>query len=305
MFPTSTPGAVVETFPPASFGGTPFPWTERTITWSMDHVVHKYIHRPGGKVEVLSRHLMEFRFKCPFHTTVPGLEDDYRVVLSELITMGDAGLTADLEVPGLGTVKAKLIHYTDNLRAAITSGTSIELVFLENTDTQFTTPNLIGAASSSMPTQFAVFTTAIGGLDQPPPLFVLIRVNDLAGALDNLMAGISAALADVAAISMLVGIFIAIATEIDGYAFFQELLNVDAWLALQDLMWSGIELSGDALAHHSHLAAYVTPDTMTIMQVSMAVYEGDSSRGLELLQLNDIQDALHIPPMTLVKHYTE
>lgn len=298
---TPGPDAITTTFQEAAFGGIEFPYTERSITGSVGHVVHKYIHRPGGKVEVLSRNLMEFRFKCPFHTTIPSMPDAYPTRLAALISLHDSLQTYDLVVPGLGTVKAKMIHYTRDLRAAVISGESIELTFLENTDDQFTTLQNIGATRASLPMQFdALYSYAT---DMGAPTDVMARLDDLDTSVSDLLSAVAGAIEEVAAIGILVGAVIAGCTVVDRTPWFQDPNNIEAWLALQEVLWTAVSLSGDALELHGELVAYVTPEPMTIMQVSMAVYDGDASRGLELLQLNDVRDALHVPALTLIRHY--
>ena len=58
----------------------------------------------------------------------------------------------------------------------------------------------------------------------------------------------------------------------------------------------------DRLRNVQVIDSFFVPRTMTVSEVSIAIYD-DTTHALELLQLNAFDDALAIPPGTIVEHY--
>lgn len=50
------------------------------------------------------------------------------------------------------------------------------------------------------------------------------------------------------------------------------------------------------------IVTYTTPRRMSITEVSVAIF-GDTSHTRDLLVMNSLEDALHIPSLTAIRHY--
>jgi hypothetical protein len=74
--------------------------------------------------------------------------------------------------------------------------------------------------------------------------------------------------------------------------------------ALHDLWKAAQDLAGDVQQKSSRIFTYVVPQTMAIGDVSGVVY-GDAGRGIDILQLNAIENAFEIPAGTVLRYYED
>jgi hypothetical protein len=288
---------ILDILPKASFAGLAFPYTKIGIVGGLDYHLHKYLHRPGGEIESLGRKPYEFTFHSEFHTTMRAWTNAYPALLSKLISTFESEATAPLVVPNIGTVQAKAIKWPRNLSARIRSGESVELVFLEDSQNQLVVSSIASFSMAAVPIQAAVLAGVVGAQGLDPSLLddILNAVANLTAVLDEaeLMGAILAQRADV---------LMNACAALESLALFNDPMNWPVLDALRDVWASANAVSLDALAQSLPLDAFFVPRTMTVSEVSIAVY-GDTTHALELLQLNALNDALAIPPGTIVKHY--
>ena len=89
---------------------------------------------------------------------------------------------------------------------------------------------------------------------------------------------------------------------LEALVLFNDPMNWPVLDAVHDVWASANAVSLDALAQSLPLESFFVPRTMTVSEVSIAVY-GDTTYALQLLQLNAFDDALAIPPGAIVLYY--
>lgn len=288
---------ILDSFPQASFAGVAFPYTKIGIHGALNYHLHTYLHRPGGEIESLGRKPYEFTFHCEFHTSMRAWTRAYPELLATLIDLFESEVTANLVVPNVGTVRAKAIKWPRNLSAKIRSGESVEFVFLEDSQNQLVTTSVPAFSMAAVPIQAAVLSDVVSARGLDPGLLdaLLNAVAELTAARDQaeLMGALVAQQAErvMSACAIL-----------ESLALFNDPMNWPVLDALRDVWASAYAVDLDALQHSLPLDSYFVPRTMTVSEVSIAVYN-DTSHALELLQLNAFDDALAIPPGAIVKHY--
>lgn len=294
---------IFDGFKKAAFGDIEFPYVSIGIKGSLRHHVHEYLHRPGAEIESLGRRAYEFRFGCQFHTDMPSWPDLYPSRLSELVSLCESEQTFDLYVPNLGReVKAKAIEWPRNLLATVRSGESVELVFLEDASERYTAANLIGTVANSAPAQIAAVQFEVEKLAEP----------ELTDLLDDLIAELDKWLSVKEDVELAIeyqharvdGVF----TRCQRLAEAPAMQTTLATPALQATLalWANIaRVKNDSLAAARPLAAWITDDDhMSVTDVAMKLFNGSPANTVEILKLNDFDDALDIRVGTRVRYLT-
>jgi hypothetical protein len=148
---------------PAAFGDIAFPFIQLSIKGSLDHKVHKYLHRPGGEVEDLARRAYEFRFECQFDSESRAWPDLYPDRLGQLVALCESGQTFALYVPNLASeVQAKATDWPRTLHASVRSGERVEFAFVEDSTEQYTTDELTAILSLDIGALVGVTMTPLG-----------------------------------------------------------------------------------------------------------------------------------------------
>jgi prophage DNA circulation protein len=288
---------ILDALPKASFAGVAFPYTKIGIVGGLNYHLHTYLHRPGGEIESLGRKPYEFTFHCEFHSTMRIWANAYPALLATLINLFESEITASLVVPNVGTVQAKAIKWPRNLSTRIRSGESAEFVFLEDSQNQLVVTSLPAFSMAAVPIQAAVLSNAVSTQGLNPSLLddILSAVTALTALQDQteLMGAMLAQQAE--------KVMNACAT-LESLALFNDPMNWPVLDALRDVWASANAVDLDALQESLPIDTFFVPRTMTVSEVSVAIY-GDTTHALELLQLNAFDDALAISPGSIVKHY--
>jgi prophage DNA circulation protein len=287
---------ILDAFPHASFAGVAFPYTKIAIHGGLNYHLHTYLHRPGGEIESLGRKPYEFTFHCEFHATMRAWAQAYPELLATLINLFESEITAGLVVPNVGTVQAKAIKWPRNLSARIRSGESVELVFLEDSQNQLVAA-VTAFSMAAVPIQAAVLSNVVTQQGLDPSL-----LDDLLNAVAALTAIRDQVELMGAMVEQKADQVMNACAALESLAMFNDPMNWPILDALRDVWASANTVSADALARSLPLDSYFVPRTMTVSEVSIAVY-GDTTHALEILQLNAFDDALAIPPGAIVEHY--
>jgi prophage DNA circulation protein len=287
---------LLETLPQASFSGIAFPYTKIAIHGALDYHLHKFLHRPGGQIESLGRKPYEFTFSSVFDANMRAWAQAYPELLTALINVFESEVTAALVVPNVGTVRAKAIKWPRSLSARIRSGESVEFVFLEDSQSQ-NVASLTTFSMGAVPIQAAVLSNAMtaAGLDTSLLSTLLSAVTALTALRDQaeLMGAIIA--------QKCAQVMNACAT-LESLATFNDPMNWPVLDAIHDVWASANAVNQDALQASLPLESYFVPATMTVSELSIAIY-GNTSYALQLLQLNAFDDALAIPAGSIVVYY--
>lgn len=287
-------------FPPASFGGIEFPYTNIDIKGSLDHHVHKYLHRAGGEIEALGRHVYEFKFSILAHQVYRAFPDMYPVRLNRLINLCESEQTYELRVPPIGIYKAKAIGWTRSIVQAKKSGEAVELTFTEDNTEQFTIDNIVAPSVSALPTQVIVFTELMATAPIGDPLRA--KINAFQAAVNDIVAQRDDALADVTLAEVQVQKAMGLCFELDAAPFFRDPTNSIEMRAFHDTWDTLTTLAEDRLEKNRAMGRYFTPRPMTIVDVALDLYKA-TAKTSELLRLNAFQNAMMIPAQTEVRYY--
>lgn len=281
----------------ASFGGFQFPWNRIQISGSLRHHVHEYPHQPGGEIEELGRKLYEFKFSSDFHDTMFGWPNVYPEQLGKLRRKFEEETTEDLVIPNFGTVRAKCIKWDQTLVAKARSGESVEFTFLENTQNAFSIGFILGSSTAAM----------------LPAVARLQQIAAAQGIKSGLFADLESAVGDLATLvqkGQLVGAVaygkvktvLNLCADIESLPILNKAGSYPTANANRDVWASANKVSVDMLRRDQPLQTFFVDHTMSIVDVSLAIF-GDTLHAMEILQLNDLDDAMALPPGTLVKHY--
>lgn len=291
---------IADAFPKASFGGIEFPYTGIEIVGSLDHHVHKYIHRPGGEVEELGRHLYEVNFTCVFDTGSKKWQGLYPTILSRLIALCEIGKTQNLVIPnrGVKAMRAKATKWATNFTAKIRSGEAVKFSFIEDTSDQFSPYQLLTAASSDLSSLIIVCQNMAVTLALNPNIFAALvnAINAFQFALDQ---DEMAAFQVISAINAV----ISICFELDSLAVLTDPVNWALYDAFTDVYSSAIVISLDVTGAGRAVDTTIVPSLMTVTDLSMFLYQGDPSRVTDLLSVNSFSNAFAIPGGFLVNYF--
>lgn len=299
--------------PLASFAGYEFPVREVTVKGSLRHHVHEYPHSPGGSTEELGRKLYEIKMTCPFHEGFAKWPQLWPEKLASLRIFFEGGQAWDLTIPTLGTISARCTTWEQRMNAKARSGEDCEFTFLENQKDAFLIQELI-TRSEDLPTLNLALQTAVPLRDvgrlglSDPRIFANTIANEnatfgrLFAAVDtiNSIDGQAEQYGAIVAAKALNAI--AICKEVDNLRSLKDPANWDIVHTMQDVQAELVKLTRDATGRSKVTRLYIVQQTASIAQVATRIY-GDTSRAVELLKLNDLDDALSITPGTTIRYY--
>lgn len=285
---------------PAAFGDIAFPFIQLSIKGSLDHKVHKYLHRPGGEVEDLARRAYEFRFECQFDSESRAWPDLYPDRLGQLVALCESGQTFALYVPNLASeVQAKATDWPRTLHASVRSGERVEFAFVEDSTDQYTTNNIISFAAGTAPAQFDALSARVNEVEDEEALSLLDKVRS---EVDKWRTTVESAQLvaeyQFAQMDALLG-----ACEAMARAPALQLAQNSLVLRAAISLWSTVAKARTAALTSSRpLAAWVTDrDALTVVDVSLKLY-GTPANSLELMSLNELDDALNIRLGTSIRY---
>jgi hypothetical protein len=284
-----------------------------------DHI-HVFPHADGGAPEKLGRKLYEITISAIFDEglglSYPNL---YPTTLWILRALFELGVTDDLTLPNLGTIKAYCRDWPQSWKAGVRSGERATFTFVE--DPQVTGLHVFNLNDvPDAPTMFvelddfnaraqqaadrlaaAQQSTAPGGtLDLTQcSLIDPDLVAQMGSVFGQIAAARGAAELALTRVEQLVASLTAYASQIEGTItspFDYQLLYI-----MQDMVSAGVAFQNNQIASLGTLKTYVTPRRMTAMEVASAIF-GDSSRTMDVLDLNPITDAFNISANTTINY---
>lgn len=298
----ATPAA---TFPKAAFAGIEFPYETIQIKGGIRHTLHEFPHAPGAELEKMGRRAYVVTFRTYFHD-LPGSSlarqypDLYPRRLQLLRQQFDAETTDKLVIPNVGTIKACATNWTHILESRIVSGESAEFEFTEDQEAAMLDRVVRDAASKQ----------------------ALIEANDrlfMATALaDFKKESTQSIFQDISdAVTSVQGVF----GQADAYSRMvegklQAVVNLCSWAdgqltemqdpvnhlvldAIKDVWFAAKSLAENVTQTRSPLRKWSVPKKMPIGEVSICLY-GTTERGVDIMNLNAIDDPLAIPAGTVL-----
>lgn len=296
------PADIFDTFKKAAFGDIEFPYKSISIKGALDEHRHKYLHRPGWEVEGLGRRGYVFGFECDFHNVAASWPDLYPSRLSQLVSLCESEQTFPLYVPNLGReLPAKAIVWNRTLLASVRSGEAVSFEFLEDSTDRYTADKLINFTEGATPTQLEDVRFEVERVPAVDDV-TLGLLDDLSDELDKWLALKDLAETTVAFQHARVdGLF----TRCQDLARAPTLQTAVAWPALAATLtlWGTIaKLRNESINAARPLAGYTTArDRMSVIDVSMVLF-GTPANTIEILQLNDFDDAMALKVGTNVRY---
>jgi hypothetical protein len=281
----------------ASFGDLAFPITSCRMKGSYRHYEHVFLKTPGAAVEKLSRDLYRVDMAGVFDMNIQGY-GDLSATIDALRRHYEAGTTLPLVIPYIGTVPCWIPEWDEDIDFKIRSGHKAQLVFMEDQNVAFLEQALRRTTATSVGSSHDVFQLQADAIVPRPNIFDQIReqANKVFGFFDqaelqqNLLASQIDGLTDILRIA-----------DRDVQAL-QDPSNFAITYALQDLLAATLELARDVTQQQGEARIYVLPQTMTVMQISVAIY-GDTTHYQDIVNNNTIPDLYEVPAGTQIVYF--
>lgn len=288
--------------PHASFDSHAFPVKKVHVGCQLRHHLHEYPKVPTGSIEKLGRKPYTIKMTAVFDKNLlaPWNTDNllWPNELSDLFDAFDQGVTSDLMIPTVGTIKAVCIDWNKEMEVkSMRSGEMAELTFLEDQSSEFLIESLIQARAGNLVSQAQALSAAAAAAGQQSLFEELLGMMARIGNLVNtgqLYASV---------LQTQVEIAVATCEHMDSFGLFDDANNA-AVLEAQQQAWEALLRFRLDLLHllAIPLIDWITPSQMSVQEVAISVY-GDTNRAVEVLQLNALPDAFAIPARTKLRIY--
>jgi hypothetical protein len=295
-----------DNFPTAAFDGIEFPYEERTIRGAIREHQHKYPHTPGAALETLGRELYVITFRCNFSDTYKLYPNLYPISLESLRSRFEREIRADLDVPGLGTITAVCTAWDSSATPKESrSGEKVSLTFLEDIEDAFLINNLIGISTQSLAASQKEWALNVNKVradfakEKALPFFDAITdaVNSVLAVVDTVEAYGNLLEAKILAAAQLI-------YQADRRVrYLNDPTNAEVLQALLQLWDSLKTLNDDLDKTGGGLVDFLVERTMSVIELSQAIYNGDGTRAVELMQLNALPDPYMVPPGFRIRYY--
>jgi hypothetical protein len=293
-----------DSFQRASFADIAFPIKEMRIRGRLRFHEHVYLKTPGAVVEKLGRGLYGVEMTPSFDANIRGVGVKYVDSINRLRALYERGVTAPLVIPGIGSMPAFIPEWDQGLISSLRSGMSVPLHFMEDATEQSLAIAASEAKAVSLQTTSSALVSLAKSLENSPVANDLTVIENNA-RIANIFGQIQDAVNSVIAIRDLAVLGQAlVAAKVLALAEF--LREVDRTLielqdpanyliveAIHELIDAAQDLALDVTGKDRQPRIYRLPATMSISQVSNAIY-GNTGKAYELMQNNDIEDPLTI-----------
>lgn len=295
-----------DNFQRASFATIEFPYEERTIQGSIREHEHKYPHSPGAALETLGRELYVVHFKSTFQDTFKSYPDLYPSALARIRRLYENETRDDLVIPGIGTIKAVISSITQRANPKESrSGEKVDLSFREDIEDAFLVNNLIGVTSKSL---FAANKEL--ELDIAAAKRAFLKKADL-NFLDSITTSVNSVLAIVdttQAYGNLVEAKILGAASLVYQAdkrvrSLNDPVNAKLYYSVLKVWDALLTLFKDIQKTGGGVQNFLVNKTMSVVEISKALYNGDGTKAAQIMQLNILDDVLTVPPGTQIRYY--
>ncbi len=304
--------SVLSDQPKASFDKIEFPFTDRDASCEYRRFTHEFLEQDSGAQEKMGRKIWVFSFECEMHETMQAYPNLYSIGLPSLRTKFEKGVTAELVVPEIGTVRAFITKWQQKRRGKILSGEHLSLTFEEDDLQPFTRASAASSRDSFVDAAASYLLVAKSAREQAPASFAIEKEKRKPQA--SLFDLLDDAITLVASVQD--------QAELYGNVFAAKLAKVTALCKtihstvrfLRDPQFASLARevrrlwdAATALKTDLHrkgppLIPYIVPFTMSVGGIAKSYY-GDARRGGEILSLNAIKDPFAVAAGTLLNIY--
>lgn len=256
---------------------------------------HIYPHSPGAAIEKMGRKLYRFSVSGVFDENLP--QARYPRSLSNvgmLLKLCEKEQTGPLVIPWIGTVQTVVEKFKVTETSKVRSGLSFDAEFVEDLNNEFAIMKFIRVDRKQLRTGHEAFTSA--------------------GYKADIFSQIAAAVSFIFSIKDQFELYSALIRSKLDYlenlfreadATATELWNDVVKLQIFMEMWDAVrEFGNDLAAKGLTFEYYTVPQTMSIQEVAVAIYQ-DASKSGDLLGLNPIENVFEIPAGTSIRYYAE
>jgi prophage DNA circulation protein len=286
--------------PRAAFNGVEFPVERVRVQGGIRDHVHEYPHVPGGDPEKLGRRLYEIEMDANFQAEAKAYPNLWPGRLAQLRVFFEAEETAPLVIPTIGSIDAYCVNWSQELNARMLTGERATFMFREDQESAFLINRLVSIKVESLGARSDKFEAEATryGLPKNP-------IDEIVNAVNTVLAVVDTADAFGQLLANKIGLLTALCKEFDQRV--DAFNNPTAWPALEALkeLWAAaVQLSENVTGAETMFGTYEVPVLMTAPQVSQAIYR-TTSRAMEILQLNPIEDAYAIQRGTRLRYVIE
>lgn len=282
-----------------AFNGLEFAISRCTITGGMREHTHTYPHVPGGDLERLGRELYEVEFDAIFSAITKRYPDAWPGTIGLLRADFENGVTADLDIPTVGTIKAMCTSWVEEADfAKQRDGVRVRLKFKEDLASALLVQEALTIQFQNISAPAArliIEAEAAGGFGD-----VFDDITELCGEIQAFKDGFELQ-ADT--YSQKVQGAVAAVQKLD--AEIQELNepeNFPVVEALHDIGFVATQILDDLARKTQQIVTLVTEADVAASDLARGLY-GDTKRAAEIIQLNAFRDAFLIPRGTTFRAY--
>jgi hypothetical protein len=297
---------------PWAFNGIPLAVESASVKIGIRTHKHIYPHTPGAAIEKMGRNPYEIDISGKFDSNLRGRYIDSMRSSIAMAGFVEDELTCPLVIPWAGTVKCLCEEFTRDEKNTYRSGLTFHAKFTEDTTDGFPILAFIKTKQAPIQTKLVIFKNAFG-LDETTvgvsasAFQGTPRVRDIFSAITEVSTFIFGIKDQFQLYSQLIRSKLdyleTLFREADALAdwIWSDIVKGNAFMGL----WEAIRDFGDDIASKGLSFSYYTvPVMMSIQQIAVAIYR-DSSKTMDLLCLNAIENALRIPPGTQIRYYAQ
>lgn len=284
--------------PKCSWGTDSFAVDSIEIVGEGRYVVHEYPHQDGGDVEKLGRKLYVIRVHAIFDEGFRGYPGNYPGTINKIIERAELSQSARLVLPNAGSINAFLTKWPRKWTAQVRSGEAMDLEFLE--DEVINDIDTFSANAS-----YDKVDAAMNDLARFTPLAPSVPTSlwdKLQNSVNALMVIRDRASREALLVESHVESIRMVAGQID--KFITTPIGYPVVLSLIALVDASANLLTDASPTKIALRYWTVPKAMDVLTVSRLLY-GKTTRAMDLLDLNPIEDAMLIPAGFSIRYFPE
>lgn len=279
----------------ASFDGMQFPVKTISIRGRYKHAEHEYLRVPGAIIEKLERALYSIEMAAAFDTNIKGYGTLWPDGVKKLRALYEAGKTAPLVIPTIGTVPAFMPEWNQDLDLGrVRSGETVKLSFKEDQTARFLKLAVAQTQQQSLATATSELSLILKSLNPPEAdrnIFdrIIAGANGILAIKDraDMYGGLLAA--KLATLSKLMNDADRQLESLKDPANFQAL---EAFLEL----WNSTVIMATNLAESPRgPQTWTTPKLMSVSEIAAAIYGGSSERAPEIMMNNRLDDPFAVP----------
>jgi len=284
----------LDALPKFSFAGISFPVLSWRVRGGLRKHLHEYPHTPGAALEKLGRRAYEIEAEGIFDQRVLGYSDLWPGDLQRLRQLWEAETTAELVIPTLGAIDACCTEWPEQTNPERQrSGVRVSLAFVEDMSSAFLVKQLIITSANGLESNLNQLSSLTSQFPQVTEFQDVLSAGQRTLEAANGSGGVGGAqtMQQAQALAALCGHVDATVPEL------QLPQHWDVLYALAEVHASAIRLFRDAEQTSTPTMSWQTPALMSVIDVARVLY-GDTSRAMEVMQMNALDDPMAIPPNT-------